>query len=110
MVCTEVAPAEALRAIERAREIIAVDLDCAGCGITAALRIGERLFFGSDIATLAKSHPDYAIEAHKVATAENICGRLGLEPVFIDLSEFYKTGGDLSCLVMRLNYQSSGLI
>jgi N-dimethylarginine dimethylaminohydrolase len=109
VVCTEVVAGETLRAIERVREVIAVDADCCCCGITNAVRIGERIFFSSDIATLAKSHPDYASEARKVAIAERICARLGLEPVLIDVSEFYKSGGDLSCMVMRLNYHGSGL-
>lgn len=109
VVCTEAATVEALRAIERVREVIAVDTDCACCGITNAVRIGNRVFYSSDIATLARSHPDYASEARKVALAENICARLGLEPIFIDISEFYKSGGDLSCLVMRLNHYGSGL-
>jgi N-dimethylarginine dimethylaminohydrolase len=109
VVCTEAATAEALRAIERVREIIAVDTDCACYGITNAVRISDRMFYSSDIATLAKGHPDYASEARKVAIAGKICARLGLEPTFINVSEFYKSGGDLSCLVMRLNYHGTGL-
>jgi N-dimethylarginine dimethylaminohydrolase len=109
VLCTEVATAEALRAIERVREVIPVDADCACCGITNGVRIGDRVFYSSDIKTLARSHPDYASEARKVEMAETICARLGFEPVFIDISEFYKSGGDLSCLVMRLNHHASGL-
>lgn len=104
VVCTEVLDQKTLRRIENAVEIIDVPLDAAAFGITNSLLLDRYFLYSSDIEELSKTDPDYPIEDAKIKLLEKISCRLGREPIMFDLTEFYKSGAALSCLLMCLNY------
>jgi hypothetical protein len=68
------------------------------------VRLNGQLLCASSIDELSETHPDYAYEKGKLETLDNICTKLGLEPLVFNLSEFQKSGAMLSCLVMHMNY------
>ena len=102
--CTEVLEPETLRRLESVVEIIDVPLDAAAFGITNSLLLDGYFLYSSDIEELASDDPDYPIEVAKIELLESICGQLGKEPVMFNLTEYYKSGAALSCLLMSLNY------
>jgi hypothetical protein len=93
-----------LRRIERHAEIHDVALEHAHFGITNCVVVGDEVACSSDLDTLPKSHPQYEQEKRKNLRLEEICASLSMQPVYIDLMEFEKSGAGLSCLVMHLNY------
>jgi len=103
VVCTEVAATPALRAIEACCEVISLSLDEGLTGLTKSLVPGRTLFCYTTIATIRKDDPWYAYETLKIRTAERICRDRGLELETVRISEFYKSGAALSCLIARLN-------
>jgi N-dimethylarginine dimethylaminohydrolase len=103
VLCTEVASASALRAIERHAEIIDVTLDDAYSGITNSVVLHDAVLCATNPEYLRKGHEYYEHEKAKIAALERICAARGFNPVLFDLSEFYKSGALLSCLIMHLN-------
>ena len=103
VLCTEVASASALRAIERHAEIIDVTLDDAYSGITNCVVLHDAVLCASNPDYLQRGHQYYEYEKAKIAALERICAARGFEPVLFDMSEFYKSGALLSCLIMHLN-------
>ena len=106
VVCTELGSPEALAAIERHATIIDVSESDAESGVTNCVRIGESVLCASNIEELPQTHEDYPYERRKIQTLEEICAKLGLTPVFFNLSEFLKSGAMLSCMVMHLNHRN----
>jgi N-dimethylarginine dimethylaminohydrolase len=104
IVCAELAAKSTLREIEKYASIIAVSTDEALHGITSLLMIGNRMLYDSHIDALPKTDSQYPAEVALVARIESICRELNIEPVRMNLSEFYKSGADLACMVMQLNY------
>jgi len=102
MVCTEMFTEQEIAHIERYTNIIDVEYDDAMGGITNSLRMSNLIINSSNISELKAHDEDYVFEKNKINNLEKICGKLGMEPVIINLSEFYKSGGMLSCLVMNL--------
>jgi N-dimethylarginine dimethylaminohydrolase len=103
ILCTEAASASALRAIERHAEIIDVTRDDAYSGITNCVVLHDAVLCASNPGYLQRGHQYYEYEKAKIAALERICASRGFEPVLFDLSEFYKSGALLSCLIMHLN-------
>jgi N-dimethylarginine dimethylaminohydrolase len=101
--CTEVASATALRALERHAEIIDVTLDDAYSGITNCVVLGDAVLCATNPHYLRKDHQYYEHEKAKIAALERICTAHGFNPVLFDMSEFYRSGALLSCLIMHLN-------
>lgn len=93
VVATDVlAPAD-IRLLERHVEIIGVPRDYIYDGWTNAVRIGDRVYLN---VPPTKASQD---------ACEDLYVQLGLEPDMTNLGEFDKSGADLSCLVMHLNYK-----
>lgn len=104
LLATKAVPAETLREIGRVVEIVDVPLPLAYRGCTNVARLGSSILCDSHLADLKRSDALYTVEKAKYGFWEKLSGRLGLEPVFFNLSEFYKSGAMLSCLVLPLNY------
>lgn len=78
--------------LERITEIIPVPTDYAQQGWTNCVRLGRKLL--------------HAPEKMSVKPFEDLLAKHGFELVLFDLSEFSKSGADLSCLVMHLNWNN----
>jgi len=95
---------ETIRQIEAYAEIIDVPLALAYRGATNVARVGSEILCDSCLPGLTRSDALYSVEKEKRDFWLKLAPDLGLEPVFFDLSEFYKSGAMLSCLVLPLNY------
>lgn len=103
LLCAAVADQKSVRAIERQCEIIDVPLDEARAGITNSLMLPGEILCDSPIDELSKGCPSYSIEKAKLKRLENICSRFGRTLHVFCMSEFYKSGALLSCLIMHVN-------
>lgn len=104
MMCTSLYSPEEISEIEKYTEIIDVCEEDAFDGITNSVRLGNMILCASNIDELGKNDPYYNEEKHKIETLESICGNEGMEPIIFNLSEFYKSGALLSCMIQRLNW------
>lgn len=104
ILCTEVCSREIIRAIERVADIIDIEYDLANRGLTNSMRCGNHILCDSHIDDLKESDALYQIERNKIAKLNQICAQYGFEPVIFNLSEFYKSGAMLSCMIMSLTY------
>ena len=57
---------------------------------------------------LGKESPSYSIEKAKIEHLEQICSRFGLTLRVFCMSEFYKSGALLSCLIMHIKQATDG--
>ncbi len=89
--------------IESVAEIISVSKKDSQWSITNSVRIGSIVYNGTDISELKKTDENYPFEKHKNEELEKICSKVALSPVFVNLSEFSKSGAALSCCVFHLN-------
>ena len=94
LLSTETVSKESIRAIEKVANIHTVSLDDAMLGVCGSLKVDNYVLNSSS------SSLDYG----KDMRLEKICARLGLNVFFIDVSEAFKSGGSLACLVTPLNY------
>jgi len=92
LVSTSALDVAALRLLERYVKIIDVPKEFIYYGWTNIVKIGNKVFH-------AVIDPDGGPKI-----LEKLLIKLGFEPVQINLSEFAKSGADLSCLIMHLNY------
>ena len=102
LMCTSVADQNCIRAIEQHCEIIDVSPDIARAGITNSLVLPGEILCNSHIAELGKDSPRYAIEKSKIGCLETISSRFGCALRVFCMSEFYKSGAMLSCLIMHI--------
>lgn len=102
LMCTSVADQICIRAIEQHCEIIDVSLEDARAGITNCLLLSGEVLCDSTIMELGKESPKYPIEKSKTERLETICSRFGLTLRVFCMSEFYKSGAMLSCLIMHI--------
>lgn len=89
--------------IEKIAEIIPVSKQDSQYAITNNLRIGSIIYTLTDIQDLKKDDENYIPEKEKNERLEEICRDAGLELVFINLSEFRKSGAALSCCILHLS-------
>jgi N-dimethylarginine dimethylaminohydrolase len=82
-----------LKKIEKYMEITEVPKEFKYDGWTNSLKLGNKILCG-DIPN------EKSIKAH-----DAIIEKMGYETVGINLDEFAKSGGDLSCLIMHLSYR-----
>lgn len=92
------------RKIEKYVDIIPIDDKAGHCGITNCVRMGSLILNGTNIETLKKTDDQYDKEKYKNDTLEKICANNAYDVVFFNISEFAKSGADLSCMFMHLNY------
>lgn len=104
-VCTAAADKSTIREIEKHVEILDVRMEAATYGATNCLLGREKVLFSSNIHELSQSHPRYAGEKTKILEIEKLSRTLGMDAEMFNLSEFDKSGADLSCLIMNLNYK-----
>jgi N-dimethylarginine dimethylaminohydrolase len=108
LACTSVADPICLRALEQHCEIIDVSLEHARAGITSCFLLAGEVLCDSEIVELGKESPYYSIEKAKIERLENICSRFGLALRVFGMSEFYKSGAQLSCLIMHIRQATDG--
>lgn len=102
LMCTSVADQMCIRAIEQHCEIIDVSLEDARAGLTNCLLLPGEVMCDSAIMELGKESPKYPIEKSKIEHLESICSRFGHTLRIFCMSEFYKSGAMLSCLIMHI--------
>ena len=102
MLCTALADRMCVRAIEQHCEIIDVSVAHARAGITNSLLLPGEVLCDSPIAELRKESPSYPIEKSKIERLETICSRFGRTLRVFCMSEFYKSGALLSCLILHI--------
>jgi N-dimethylarginine dimethylaminohydrolase len=102
LVCTSVADRQCLRALERHCEIIDVSLEHARAGLTSCFLLPEEMLCDSNIVELGKESEFYSIEKSKIERLETICSRFCRTLRLFCLSEFYKSGAQLSCLILPI--------
>jgi N-dimethylarginine dimethylaminohydrolase len=107
MMCTSVAERICVEAVEQHCEIIDVSLQDARAGITNCFLLPGEVLCDSNIMELDKEHPKYLIEKSKIEHLETICSRFGRSMRVFCMSEFYKSGALLSCLIMHINHAAS---
>ena len=106
LLCTEMFNQEEVKAVEAVTDIVDVSVDDALAGICNSVRLGNTIMNASNLHELNSSDETYQSELHKNRTLEDIAMKYGFEVSFFDLSEFFKSGALLSCMVMHLNRQS----
>lgn len=97
-------PAEIKKQIEKVAEIVPVSKKDAQFSLTNAIRVGSVVYNATEISELKRSDKNYEPEKHKNEALEKICYDKGLSLVWINMSEFCKSGAACSCLVMPLTY------
>lgn len=96
---------EEIKKVEAVAEIIDVPEDLCYNGITNSVRVHNCILCASPIANLDESDDRFEDEQKKLAFLTKLCAKLGMEPVFFNLSEYELSGAMLSCMVMHLNYR-----
>jgi arginine dihydrolase len=107
LMCTLAADRTCLEAMERRCEIIDVSLAEARAGITNCLLLPGEVLCDSNIAELDREDPKYPLEKAKIERLETICLRFGRNLRVFCMSEFYKSGALLSCLIMHVRQLTS---
>jgi N-dimethylarginine dimethylaminohydrolase len=110
LVCTEMYSKKEIREIETHTNIINVSADDCYSGVCNSVRLGNTLMSASNIHEMKTTTPYYAEELHKNRTLEDIAANNGFELSLFNLSEYFKSGALLSCMVMHLNRQSYDLV
>ena len=108
LTCTSVGDRASIRTLERHCEIIDVSLEEARAGITNCLLLPGEVLCDSNIMELDRENPKYLIEKSKIERLETICSRFGLALRVFCMSEFYKSGALLSCLIMHIRQLADG--
>ncbi len=98
LLSTETIDKKTIDTIEKVATVIPVSKRFAYDSMCNSLRIGG-VFFTS----AAVNFNTDAIDPQNNEVV-NICRKYGLQPVFIDLSEYAKSGAALSCMCMHLTY------
>jgi N-dimethylarginine dimethylaminohydrolase len=106
LLCTTMFDPEEVKAVEAITNIIDVTTDDALSGICNSVRFGNTILNASNIHEMSRSDETYDGELHKNRALEDIAMKYGFEVSFFDLSEYFKSGALLSCMVMHLNRQS----
>ena len=105
MACTELMDSDTIKEIEKHVAIVDVDIDLAYQGICNSVRSYGTILQASNLEDMKLTDEYYDEEKRKVETTTKICQKHGFEPLFINISETYKSGAMLSCCVMNLNFR-----
>lgn len=106
LVCTEMFTQSEIRQIEKVTDIINVSIDDCYSGVCNSVRLGNTIMNASNILEMKSSDPYYEEEKHKNRTLEDIAIKYGFELSLFNLSEYFKSGALLSCMVLHLNRKS----
>ncbi len=99
LVSTSAFKPEDLKKIEKHMEIVEVPKEFKYEGWTNSLRLGNKIFWDKSPNPSNPSINEASVKAH-----DALIEKLGYEPANVVLNEFAKSGGDLSCLCMHLNF------
>lgn len=102
--CDETIDKATIKEIEKVANIYPVTDDDVYEDACNILRVGEVILAASNIQFLKKSDPVYNTQKHKNDRLEEVCSKMGLELVFINLSELAKSGAACSCMATPLNH------
>ena len=102
LVCTSVADPACIKEIERHCEIIDVSLAHARAGITNNVLADGEVLCDSEIHELSRDNDLYELEKTKIERLEQICAKFSRSCHVFCMSEFYKSGALLSCLVLPI--------
>ena len=108
MLCTSLADRMCVRALEQHCEIIDVSVEHARAGITNCLLLRERFCATRLLSSSAKKARPTQSRKPRSSASSNICSRFGLTLRVFCMSEFYKSGALLSCLVMHIKQTTDG--
>lgn len=108
MCCTEIISNEDKEKIKKYCNIIHVPEKLADYGVTNCVRCGSYILCASDFNDLDPEIDGevYYTERDKNQFLEDAISEFGMEPVFVNLSEFAKAGAMLSCNICHLNHFS----
>jgi N-dimethylarginine dimethylaminohydrolase len=106
LVCTELFSPQGIAAIEQHTNVIDVSADACYSGICNSVRLYGTILNASNLHDLRAGSREYADEIAKNRMLEDIASGLGLEVVYVNLSEYLKSGALLSCMIMHLNRRS----
>lgn len=106
LVCTEMYTKTEVKKIEQLTNIIDISADDCYTGICNSVRLGNTIMNASNIKEMKITTPYYDEELHKNRTLEDIAAKYGFELSLFNLSEYFKSGALLSCMVMHLNRRS----
>ena len=106
LVCTKMFTRKEVSALEKVTNIISVTPDESYSGICNCVRLPHVVLNSTYILDLKSGTKEYREELQKNRRLEDIAADLALEVAYFNLSEFYKSGALLSCMVMHLNRQS----
>jgi arginine dihydrolase len=94
---------EEIKQIEAVADIVPVTKKDAQFSLTNCVRINSVVYNATGISEMKASDKDYEAEKHKNESLEKICRDKGLSLVWVNLSEFQKSGAALSCCVCHLS-------
>lgn len=104
--CIESFTPEEVKSLEGVINLHPIPTFMSQLGGTSGVRFYNTMCMGSCIKEVEGDNYWFDLESQKKTYLENICSKVGLDLVFFNLSEFYKGGGDLSCLCMQINRKS----
>ncbi|UCH83389.1 MAG: amidinotransferase, partial [Candidatus Latescibacterota bacterium] len=106
LVCTEMYAKEEIAEVEKYTNIIDVSADDCYAGICNSVRLANTILNASHINDLKPDDELYEGEVAKNRRLEDIAVSHGFEVSYFNLSEYFKGGALLSCMVMHLNRNS----
>jgi N-dimethylarginine dimethylaminohydrolase len=95
LLATSTVSPDTIKTLEKIVEVIPIPSDLIYMGLTNTLRIGNTILMAGPNTDPEKKALDYYI---------NLCSHHNLSVILFNLSEFAKSGADLSCMFMRLNF------
>jgi len=103
--CTELFESSEIKAIEKVATIHSVtNKDCHENACNN-VRVGDLIVTSSSLQFMQKRDPEYKSEWKKNERLQEICDKMGIEILFLEMSEAAKSGAALSCFVGHLNYR-----
>jgi len=102
-------PSDTKDEIKKYTNVIEVNYNACLEGITNSFKLND-LVLNADVSKGYKNSPQALKQIQsEQAVLNEICTKLGLTPVYIDLSEYLKSGALLSCMILHLTWEQSYL-
>jgi N-dimethylarginine dimethylaminohydrolase len=103
MCCVEAFDKATVKQIEKVCNIHPVSKDACHESVCNSVRVGDMILTSSSLMFMQKRDPKYKKEWKKNEEVEKICSDLGLEILYLEMSEAGKSGAALSCFCTPLN-------
>ena len=104
MMCAEIMDRAQLKEVEKVAQIWPISKQQAYCGAANSLVVEDCVYNSSNLEYLRRTDDEYEEQKDKNNRLDFICGELGKEITYFDLSECEASGAKLSCFVSHLNY------